>query len=355
MRSILTICSFLCFLDFTWAQAEHHTINVGGFGGISREYYLYVPDEVDLNTSLIFILHGYSGSASGIMGYSGINNLADEHNFIACYPQGTNDDKGYDFWNVGYSFHANVEVDDVEFIRTLRAHIIQEYYLTEYNIFSTGMSNGGDMSYLLACQASDVIRAIAPVAGCMMEWIFDSCSPEYTRSVFEIHGTDDDVTWWEGDYDDSGGWGNYIGVMPTFSFWASNNSCTDFESYGLPDLDQSDGSYIISDKYSGGTGGNEVWLYKVINGGHDWPGSYGNMDINSSEEIINFFSRFKVYATIGDTDFDGQSNIADLLDIVDQVIDQEIYSVISDMNQDGIVNGSDMFQLASSIIGYRNP
>ena len=355
MRSILTICSFLCFLDFTWAQVEHHTINVGGFGGISREYYLYVPDEVDLNTSLIFILHGYSGSASGIMGYSGINNLADEHNFIACYPQGTNDDNGYAFWNVGYSFHANVEVDDVEFIRTLRAHIIQEYYLTEYNIFSTGMSNGGDMSYLLACQASDVIRAIAPVAGCMMEWIFDSCSPEYTRSVFEIHGTDDDVTWWEGDYDDSGGWGNYIGVMPTFSFWASNNSCTDFESYELPDLDQSDGSYIISDKYSGGTGGNEVWLYKVINGGHDWPGSYGNMDINSSEEIINFFSRFKVYATIGDTDFDGQSNIADLLDIVDQVIDQEIYSVISDMNQDGIVNGSDMFQLASSIIGYRNP
>ena len=355
MRSILTICSFLCFLDFTWAQAEHHTINVGGFGGISREYYLYVPDEVDLNTSLIFILHGYSGSASGIMGYSGINNLADEHNFIACYPQGTNDANGYAFWNVGYSFHANVEVDDVEFIRTLRAHIIQEYYLTEYNIFSTGMSNGGDMSYLLACQASDVIRAIAPVAGCMMEWIFDSCSPEYTRSVFEIHGTDDDVTWWEGDYDDSGGWGNYIGVMPTFSFWASNNSCTDFESYELPDLDQSDGSYIISDKYSGGTGGNEVWLYKVINGGHDWPGSYGNMDINSSEEIINFFSRFKVYATIGATDFDGQSNIADLLDIVDQVIDQEIYSVISDMNQDGIVNGSDMFQLASSIIGYRNP
>ena len=352
MKSILTICSFLCFLDFTWAQAEHHTINVGGFGGISREYYLYVPDEVDLNTSLIFILHGYSGSASGIMGYSGINNLADEHNFIACYPQGTNDDNGYAFWNVGYSFHANVEVDDVEFIRTLRAHIIQEYYLTEYNIFSTGMSNGGDMSYLLACQASDVIRAIAPVAGCMMEWIFDSCSPEYTRSVFEIHGTDDDVTWWEGDYDDSGGWGNYIGVMPTFSFWASNNSCTDFESYELPDLDQSDGSYIISDKYSGGTGGNEVWLYKVINGGHDWPGSYGNMDINSSEEIINFFSRFKVYATIGDTDFDGQSNIADLLDIVDQVIDQDAYSVISDINQDGTVNGSDMFQLALSIIGY---
>jgi hypothetical protein len=90
----------------------------------------------------------------------------------------------------------------------------------------------------------------------------------------------------------------------------------------------------------------------VINGGHDWPGAYGNMDINSSEEIVNFFNGFKVYATIGDTDFDGQSNITDLLDIVDQVIDQDAYSVISDINQDGTVNGSDMFQLALSIIGY---
>ena len=37
-----------------------------------------------------------------------------------------------------------------------------------------GMSNGGDMSYMLACQ-SDVIRAIAPVAGCMMKDIYDTC------------------------------------------------------------------------------------------------------------------------------------------------------------------------------------
>ena len=352
MRLILTVFSFLCFINFTSAQVEYHTIDVGGFGGTTREYYLYVPNEVDLNTPIIFVLHGYSGSASGIMSYSGLNDLAEEHNFIACYPQGTIDDDGYAFWNVGYSFHDNVDVDDVEFIRALSVHIIQKYRLTDYNIFSTGMSNGGDMSYLLVCQLSDVIRAIAPVAGCMMEWIFDTCNPEYPRSVFEIHGTDDNVTWWEGDYDNSGGWGTYIGVMPTFSFWANENSCTTFESNTLPDLDQSDGSYIISDKYSGGIGGNEVWLYKVINGGHDWPGAYGNMDINSSEEVVNFFDLFKVSSTIGDTDFDGQSNITDLLDIVDQVIDQDAYSVISDINQDGTVNGSDMFQLALSIIGY---
>tara|TARA_B110000263_G_scaffold3554_1_gene2966 strand:+ start:183 stop:1241 length:1059 start_codon:yes stop_codon:yes gene_type:complete len=352
VKSILTLSFLIWFSDFICAQVEHHTINVGGLEGTAREYYLYMPEDVDLNTSLIFVLHGYSGSASGIMGYSELNDLADEHNFIACYPQGTIDDDGYSFWNVGYSFHSNVEVNDIEFIRTLATHITQEYRLTNFNIFSTGMSNGGDMSYLLACQASDVIRAIAPVAGCMMEWIFDSCNPEYPRPVFEIHGTDDDVTWWDGDYDDSGGWGNYIGVMPALSFWTSKNSCTDFESNELPDLDPSDGSYVISDRYSNGIGGNEVWLYKVINGGHDWPGSYGNMDINSSLEALNFFSRFKIQSTVGDTNFDGTSDIRDLLDIVDQIIDQDSYNAISDINQDGIVNGNDMFHLATTIIGY---
>ena len=120
------------------------------------------------------------------MDYSGFNELAEQHNFIACYPQGTIDDYGNSFFNVGYSFHTFSGVDDVEFIRILRAHIIQEYHLTVYNTFSTGMSNGGDMSYLLACQASDIIQAVAPVAGCMMEWIYDSCNPEYPLSLIHI-------------------------------------------------------------------------------------------------------------------------------------------------------------------------
>ena len=126
MRSILTIFPFFYFINFTWAQAEYHTINVGGLGGTTREYYLYIPNEVDLNTPLIFVLHGYSGSASGIMDYSGFNELAEQHNFIACYPQGTIDDYGNSFFNVGYSFHTFSGVDDVQFIRVLRAHIIQE-------------------------------------------------------------------------------------------------------------------------------------------------------------------------------------------------------------------------------------
>jgi hypothetical protein len=43
----------------------------------------------------------------------------------------------------------------------------------------------------------------------------------------------------------------------------------------------------------------QVSHYKVIGGGHDWFGAWGNMDINSSELIWSFVSQF---------DLDGKIN-----------------------------------------------
>ena len=104
--------------------------------------------------------------------------------------------------------------------------------------------------------------------------------------------------------------------------------------------------------YTGGIGGNEVWLYKVINGGHDWPGASGNMDINSSQEIIDFFYRFHINVAIGDTDFDGWLTIVDLLSVSDQIFNQDPFSAVSDINQDGSIDIADLSLIVSSIIGY---
>jgi polyhydroxybutyrate depolymerase len=182
------------------------------YGGQMREYFLYLPDSLDSNAPLVFVMHGYGGTANSIYNYSKMNDVADEHGFAVCYPQGSSDQYNNNFWNVGYAFHDNQSVDDVGFLTSLADYLQIEFNLSADNSFSTGMSNGGDMSYMLACQAHDSFKAIAPVAGCMLESIYESCD-SVPVPVLEIHGTDDDVTLWEGDMENNDGWGAYLSTL----------------------------------------------------------------------------------------------------------------------------------------------
>ena len=187
--------------------------------------------------------------------------------------------------------HSNSNVDDIDFVSKLALHLQETHNLSEANTFSTGMSNGGDLSYMLACQASDVIRAIAPVAGMIKLDIYENCEEASPIPVFEIHGTNDNVTPFEGDINNQEGWGAFLDIPTTIEYFVEKNNLTDLSVDTLPNVDTEDGSFVISYVHSSQNTTNEVWLYKVIGGGHDWPGAYGNMDINSSEKIWEFFSQ----------------------------------------------------------------
>ena len=264
------------------------------FDGLEREYLLYTPENLPNNAPLVFVLHGYTGSAQGIMDYSGMNEVAEENGFAVCYPQGTTDQYDNTFFNVNYAFQNNPTVDDVGFIVALAEYLQNTHQLSTTNTFSTGMSNGGDMSYRLACEASSTFRAIAPVAGLIMQDIYNSCSPENPVPVFETHGTEDDISWYEGDPFNEDGWGAYLDIPSTIDFFVNQNNLTDVEFSELPDADPNDGSTIESYIYTSPNSNNEVWLYKVIDGGHDWPGAWGNMDVNISEEIWKFFNAMSI-------------------------------------------------------------
>jgi len=266
------------------------TSEIFNFDKLDREFILYLPDNLENNAPLVFVLHGYTGSAIDILNYSAMNAIADENGFAVCYPQGIEDSFGNTFFNVGYAFQENETVNDVGFIVSLAEYLQDTYELSTINTFATGMSNGGDMSYMLACQASNTFRAIAPVAGAIFEDIYNSCNPENPVPVFETHGTNDDVTLYEGDADNNDGWGIYLDIPSTIDYFVNQNNLTTMSVENLPDINNNDGSTIESYIYSSTETINEVWLYKVINGGHDWPGAYGNMDVNISEEIWRFFS-----------------------------------------------------------------
>ena len=276
--------------------------------GVERDFILYRPG-TEKYRALVFVMHGYTSSASIIMSYSGMNEIALEENFLVVYPQGTLDQRGNAFFNVGYEFHADVEIDDEKFIKHLAMDLVKRHEIDPRNVFATGMSNGGDMSYLLACNASDIFSAIASVAGVMMKKIMDECRPERPLPVFEIHGTEDELSSFDGDIGNEDGWGPYYDQSTSIKYWVDQNGLEQREQNRMQDKDKNDGSSIIFERYWDDTKQSEVWFYIVEGGGHNWPGAAsklrwwknpilwyflqgGNRDVDSSREIWSFFERY---------------------------------------------------------------
>ena len=300
---IYRILFFIFFLYSSHTASEQRFIT---HEGIEREFLLHVPKSVNQDSPIIFVIHGYSGSAKEIEGYSGMNDIADREGFIVVYPQGTIDNRGITFFNVGFEFHKDSKVDDVSFIRDLFELITNEFRLKRKKAFATGMSNGGDMSYKLACTSSDLFKAIAPVAGTLMKEIKDTCMIESRIPLFEIHGTDDKISWFDGDMTNKGGWGAYYDLPSTMEFFAKENKLNKKSTTQIRNIDDGDNFDIFFERHWNEEFNEEVWMYRIEEGRHVWPGlklswwkkpiryyfGSGNNDINASEEVWAFFKKY---------------------------------------------------------------
>ena len=282
----LIILVFVLFYSYNKAQAQYIEFE---HDGIDRQYIYYEPLDLNEQMPLVIVMHGFGGDANDIRNYSEMNQFANQYGFAVCYPRGTTDSEGYRFWNVGYAFHQNETVDDVGFLSELAGYLQLTHGLNPDYTFATGMSNGGEMCYMLACQAYDTFKAVAPVAGMILQDILDECDNSPPIPLFEIHGSQDSVTPISGDPNNNDGWGAYPSIPFTIDYFSEKNECTLMVTETLPNTDTSDGSYVLSEKHLNGINNNEVWFYKVVGGGHDWPGAWGNMDINAGEEAWLFF------------------------------------------------------------------
>ena len=281
MKKILF--TLLCLPLFGFGQQTFNFMH----NGLNREYIYYAPANLPVDAPLVFVAHGFTGSAQGIMSYCGMNTIADQNSFAVCYPQGTTDSWGDNFWNVGYNFHAGVTIDDVDFIVSLASYLQSTYQLNAINTFFTGMSNGGELSYLLACEGPNVFRAFAPVAGTIFPngLANNICTPVVPVSIFETHGRNDNVTLIGGDPSDPY-WGPYLSIDTIINFWVNQNSLTDLVIDTFPNFNNPN-KITISYKYSAPNSDNQVWLY-THKSGHSW-GDDGDMVIE--QEIWDFFSQ----------------------------------------------------------------
>jgi polyhydroxybutyrate depolymerase len=122
-----------------------------------------------------------------------------------------------------------------------------------------------------------------------MEPLYVDCTPEFPRSVIAFNGTDDPITRFAGDRKNADGWGAYESTPRVIELWSTVNDTPELEQTTLPDTDPTDGSTVELDRHWSKTHDREVRLYRVVGGGHAWPGVYGNMDINATVEIWAFF------------------------------------------------------------------
>ena len=147
------IAALLMLMPSNQLFPETHTLTVDG---VERTYYVYAPRTVDSAqpVPLLIVLHGGGGNGRQIMRFTGFNQVARDNGFIAVYPEGIDH-----HWNDGRVFRkAPTDTDDVAFISALIDQMAADYSIDSTRIYATGISNGGFMSYRLACDLSDRTR-----------------------------------------------------------------------------------------------------------------------------------------------------------------------------------------------------
>jgi polyhydroxybutyrate depolymerase len=257
--------------------------------GLDRYYYIQLAHpEAEGPSSVLFNLHGYGSNALEQMNYTNFNNLAntEENNFILIHPQGaplnTLLTSSSSHWNSG-GWTIGSTVDDVDFIDTIIKLVSQKYNLNQDRIYSTGMSNGGFMSYHLACNLSSKIAAVASVTGSMSKETYEDCNPAHPTSILQVHGTIDATVPFNGN--------SALGmrsINDVMDYWKLYNACDVDPTSIITDYFDIEIA-VQHDTYSNCLNDVNVELYKIEGMGHTWPykGRYG---ISATEIIWEFIN-----------------------------------------------------------------
>jgi polyhydroxybutyrate depolymerase len=184
--------------------------------------------------------------------------------------------------------------------------MIKGYNIDPKRAYVTGISNGGIMSYRLACELSHKIAAIAPVDGNIPHLLVYECYPTMPVSVLAINNVNDPLVPYYGGNIYSSirrlNLGKVLSVKESIEFWVNRNNCTSSPVVTEePDLDPRDGTRVTSEEYINRNDGTEVILYSVDGGGHTWPGGFQYLpsfivgktcrDFDACEVIWSFFKK----------------------------------------------------------------
>lgn len=248
----------------------------------------YTPDKA---APLLILLHGYGSSGREHESYFRLAAAAEARGLVYAHPDGTRDSGGNPFWN-GTDACCDFDrtgVADADYLAAVVADIKAAVTIDPKQIYVIGHSNGGFMSYRMACDHAELVAGIVSLAGATFAKRAD-CQPSEPVAILEIHGTlDDAIAYDGGTISGIGAPGGpldpYPGALDTVDSWAEYDGC----AAGLSDqpgqvdidaeIDGADGPAESTIKAATGCQpGGHVELWRIPKGGHipEFPASFAD-------------------------------------------------------------------------------
>lgn len=232
-----------------------------------RQYKVHVPASYDpqVPTPLLFCFHGLSQNAVMFcVDGAGMVTKSDTEGFLLVMPNGAGNS-----WNAGTccGSASTSQIDDVALVRAIFDEVGTHLNVDLDRVYATGLSNGGYMSFRLACEAADIFAAVAPGSGTLginsigggtnTSSDFIECNPSEPVSVLEMHGTADGLV-------------PYSLQKPSLDRFAEASGCASTTAVANQPMSSGDTACIT---YDGCPTGIEVSGCTVEGGGHVWFGS----------------------------------------------------------------------------------
>ncbi len=240
---------------------------------VDRPYRTVTPKSYDGLKAypLLVLLHGFTGNGTSNDEFFGMSPAIEKRGVLLATPNGTKNGAGISFWNATDACcnFDNKTVDDVAYLTTLVKDMSARYKVDPKRVYFAGHSNGGFMSYRMACEKANIVAGIVSLSGAMFNDPA-KCQPSGPVAAAQVHGTTDEVINFNG--------GTlplrtvpYPSARTSIGFWAKRNGCSDaFEPAETKAdfIDALSQTETTKQRFSGCPAGLETELWTITGARH---------------------------------------------------------------------------------------
>jgi polyhydroxybutyrate depolymerase len=192
------------------------------------------------------------------------------HGLLVAYPEAEGD-----YWNTPNSPPAYWSVPDVPFVDALVEDVDARYGVDPSRIYVAGFSNGAIFAQLVACTRGDRIAGLAVVGAGMSADVTRSCPWRRRVPTVVFFGDADPQFFWDEGFAAAVG---MLGGGGSANWLADANACDpEAEVIDLPTA-HDDGTAVGLWRFRNCADDSDVDFYRILGGGHTWPGSPLNLD-----------------------------------------------------------------------------